>query len=332
MQLLSALALPWWSALPFICLLALIVIAPLLLSNFWHHYYKHTAIALGISVIAYFGFGLHDFHTPIETAVEYLSFVIFLGALFVAAGGIYIHADFKVTPALNVLYLFIGAIISNIIGTTGAAMLLVRPFIRLNKYKIAPYHLVFFIFIVCNVGGSLTPIGDPPLFLGYLKGIPFSFTISNLIGYWGLAIALLLGIFYALELRNKLSDEADDITSSNQIVVKGKRNLIWLVVIVGAVFLDPNFYDWLPYLDLEGKKVSFVRELIQLSAAIICYFTANKTAINSNSFDFEPILEVVFFKSSGIGLLVSNALYNSLSFFVLVVNLYFLNILCVAIL
>lgn len=294
MILLNSVTLPWWSAAPFILLLALIVIAPILLSNYWHHYYKQISVVLGLSVVAYFGFSLHDFHTPIETGVEYLSFVIFLGALFVAAGGIYIHADFKVTPKLNVLFLLMGAIVSNIIGTTGAAMLLVRPFIRLNKYKIAPYHLVFFIFIVCNVGGVLTPIGDPPLFLGYLKGVPFGFTLSHLIGYWALAIGLLLAIFYILDTKNKLSDEVDDIASSNKIVFEGKRNILWLTVIVGAVFLDPNFYDWIPYINLDGHKISFVRETIQLTSAIACYFSSNKTAINGNNFSFEPILEVVF--------------------------------------
>ena len=294
MILLNSVTLPWWSAAPFILLLALIVIAPILLSNYWHHYYKQISVVLGLSVVAYFGFSVHDFHTPIETGVEYLSFVIFLGALFVAAGGIYMHADFKVTPKLNVLFLLMGAIVSNIIGTTGAAMLLVRPFIRLNKYKIAPYHLVFFIFIVCNVGGALTPIGDPPLFLGYLKGVPFGFTFSHLIGYWTLAIGLLLAIFYGLDKKNKLSDEVDDIPSTNKIVIYGKRNILWLVVIIGAVFLDPNFYDWLPYIQLGENKISFVRETMQLSAAVACYFSANKTAINGNDFSFEPILEVVF--------------------------------------
>lgn len=294
MLLLSNLILPWWSALPFVLLLSLIVIAPIFLSKFWHHYYKQIAVVMGLLVILYFRFGLNDYHTPIETAVEYLSFVIFLGALFVAAGGIYIHADFKVTPKVNVLFLFLGAVVSNIIGTTGAAMLLVRPFIRLNKYKIAPYHLVFFIFIVCNVGGALTPIGDPPLFLGYLKGVPFSFTFINLLPYWFLAIALLCSIFYVLDVKNKLSNEVDDIKSSGGIIIKGKRNLIWLFVVVGAVFLDPNFHHWLPYISFGEHKISFVRELIQLSAAFICYKNANKTAMNSNGFEFEPILEVVF--------------------------------------
>lgn len=140
----------------------------------------------------------------------------------------------------------------------------------------------------------ITPIGDPPLFLGFLKGVPFSFTYSNLTGYWLLAISLLLAIFYVLDVKNKLSDEVDDIKVSNEILIRGKRNLIWLSIIIGAVFLDPNIYDWLPYLSLGDSKISFVRELIQLSAAIRCYITANKIAMNGNGFVFEPILEVVF--------------------------------------
>lgn len=282
-------------ALPFILLLALIVIAPLTMPKWWHHYYKHTAIALGAGVGLYYIFAIeHGGSTTFHTFWEYLSFVLFLSALFIASGGIYIHADIQNTAKNNVIFLLAGAIISNIIGTTGAAMLLVRPFIRLNKYRIKPYHLVFFIFIVCNVGGSLTPIGDPPLFLGFLKGVPFFFTLNKLFGYWVLAIALLLGIFYLKDKKDENIVDGDEVKASNKFIINGKRNIIWLTVIIGAIFIDPNLFPSLPTLHVHGHHYSFIRELIQLTSAILCFKFAKQSALKGNGFDFEPIKEIAF--------------------------------------
>lgn len=286
--------LPLWTSIPFFLLLLLIVTGPLFFSHFWHKYYKHISIFIGILVLNYFLFVKHDLHTPAETLQEYISFVALLSSLFIVAGGIYIHADLNPSPLRNVAFLLMGAVASNIIGTTGAAMLLVRPFIRLNKYKIRPYHMIFFIFIVCNVGGLLTPIGDPPLFLGYLKGVPFFFTLKYLAPYWALGILSLSFIFYIIDSRNSDNQMAYEIETTNEVVIIGKRNIFWLALVVGAVFLDPNIYEWLPYISYHGVKISFVREIIQFGSAFICYRLSDRTAINSNEFSFEPILEVVF--------------------------------------
>ena len=137
--------------------------------------------------------------------------------------------------------MIIGAIIANLIGTTGASMLLIRPFMRLNKDRIKPYHIVFFIFIVSNVGGALTPIGDPPLFLGFLKGIPFTWTIIHNSFPWLICTLILCIIFYIKDrlFYKKYHDDTVQ-TLSNKLKIKGQQSFIFLSMIIGAVFVDPN--------------------------------------------------------------------------------------------
>ena len=159
-----------WSVIPFVMLLLMIATGPLFYEHFWHKSYPIIAIILATLVVSYYLFGLHNSHSPIHAAAEYLQFIALLTGLFMASGGIMIDVDKEAKPMTNVALLAIGAVIANIIGTTGASMLLIRPFIRLNKNRIKPYHIIFFIFLVSNIGGCLTPIGDPPLFLGFLKG------------------------------------------------------------------------------------------------------------------------------------------------------------------
>ena len=158
---------------PFALLLLMIATGPLFYKHFWEHHYPKVAIALGsISVIYYLAI-LQNSYVLLHTLAEYLAFIALLSSLFVASGGILIKVDKKSTPIANVLFLLFGAVISNIIGTTDASMLLIRPYIKMNRNRISSYHIIFFIFIVSNIGGALTPIGDPPLFLGFLRGVPF---------------------------------------------------------------------------------------------------------------------------------------------------------------
>lgn len=195
----------------------------------------------------------------------------------------------------NVILLLVGAVISNLIGTTGASMLLVRPFIRLNKTRIRPYHIIFFIFIVSNVGGSLTPIGDPPLFLGFLKGVPFFWTLTNNLWPWLFAILLLAAIFYFFDKRNKVGNGMDEDTEySNKLSLIGARNFFWLALVIGSVFLDPNVIDWVPAINYDGQKFSFIREIIMFCVAFFSFKFAKKEAIQGNEFSFEPIREVAF--------------------------------------
>lgn len=286
---------PLWLVLPFVSLLLMIATGPLFFAGFWHHHYKKVSLGLGLLVALYYGFMLQNWVLPVETLAEYVSFISLLTILYVASGGIYLFVDVESKALANILFLFLAAILTNIIGTTGASVLFIRPFMRINRYRLKPYHIVFFIFIVSNIGGSLTPIGDPPLFMGFLKGVPFFWTLEHLWLPWLTAITVLLSIFYFFEKRNSSLDEVDVSTHyTNRIIIQGKQNLLWLALGIATVFLDPNIIDGLPFIDFHGKKLSFVRELLQLGAAYFCYKTADKKALQGNDFDFEPIKEVAF--------------------------------------
>lgn len=286
-----------WSVIPFVVLLLMIATGPLFYAHFWHKYYPHVAAALGaITVIYYIGY-LGDVHHPIHSLAEYASFIALLTALFVSSGGILIKVDKEGTPLTNVMLLVIGAAVANIIGTTGASMLLIRPFIRLNKDRIKPYHVVFFIFMVSNVGGSLTPIGDPPLFLGFLKGVPFEWTIIHIWPKWIFGVGLLGLIFWFLDRRD-LAKHAVSATAeySGKISILGGRNVLFLLITIIAVFIDPNVIE-LPsflYIDYHGDKLSYLREVIMLGTAFVAYKTSDKEALKGNDFNFEPIREVAF--------------------------------------
>ncbi len=175
-----------WMMIPFIVLLLSFAVMPFINKHWWEHHYPSVAIGLGILMIGYYVVGLDAPGRMLHTGMEYVSFIALIGSLFVVAGGIHLKIKGKSTPLTNVFLLAIGAVVSNVIGTTGASMILIRPFIRVNRYRIRPYHIVFFIFIVSNMGGALTPIGDPPLFLGYLRGIPFFWVAEHLWYKWGI--------------------------------------------------------------------------------------------------------------------------------------------------
>lgn len=284
-----------WLVLPFVALLLMIATGPLFYEHFWHKNYPIIAVVFAIGVVGYYIFGLHNTHSPIHAAAEYVQFISLLAALYIASGGIMIDVDKKSTPMVNTAILLFGAVISNLIGTTGASMLLIRPFMRLNKKRIKAYHIIFFIFIVSNIGGSLTPIGDPPLFLGFLKGVPFFWTLTHNFVPWVVAIILILIIFYVYDKRNKSNyDFVEDHVPSGKITIKGTRNFFWLLIVIMSVFLDPNVFNWVPFIPYDGQKISFLREVIMLTTAFLSYRFASKNALQANEFNFEPIKEVAF--------------------------------------
>ncbi|MFD2246104.1 sodium:proton antiporter [Pontibacter ruber] len=291
---------PGYLIIPFLLLIGMIASGPVLFPHFWEHNYKKVAVTLGLLVLAYYLFALQDVHMPIHTLAEYASFAVLLSSLYIAAGGIYININARATPLMNVALVAIGAVLANIVGTTGASLLLIRPFIRLNIHRIKPYQIVFFIFIVSNAGGLLTPLGDPPLFIGFLKGVPFFWTLQHLFMPWVLAIILLCLAFFLLDRRNKEKEftprpeVVSKIEEKTEFYITGKRNLFWLAIIIGAIFLDPNVVEGLPHIAYDGNKFSFLREVIQLSAAFACFRFSSKTALAGNQFNFHPILEVVF--------------------------------------
>ena len=276
---------------PFIVLLLMIATGPLLYRHFWEHNYPKVAIFLGSITVIYYSFIRHDFISLTHTLEEYISFIALLTSLFVASGGILIRIDRKATPMINTTLLAFGGVISNLIGTTGASMLLIRPYIRINKERIKPYHIIFFIFIVSNIGGGLTPIGDPPLFLGFLKGIEFFWVIKHVWFIWLLAIAIILVIFYLFDMKNYKKALTTKTSYTGKIEFIGKRNFLFLAIIILSVFIDPAVLSWVPSL----HPLPFgIREIIMFTVAFISYKSAKPEALKGNEFNFEPIKEVAF--------------------------------------
>jgi Na+/H+ antiporter NhaD/arsenite permease-like protein len=270
-----------WFIAPFILLLMSIAVMPFINRHWWEKNYHLVAYTLGFIVIFYYSFSLSNVPRLFLTSYEYISFISLIGSLFVVSGGIHVRIRGKSTPIGNVALLAIGAVISNILGTTGASMILIRPYLRMNKYRIKGYHVVFFIFIVSNIGGALTPIGDPPLFLGYLKGVPFFWIITRVSEIWALTVGLVLMVFYLIDLYNfrKESAHVRKDAVEEEPEVSGLHNIIFLIVILAAVFI-------------ESPAPLMLREVIMWGAAIASYYTTKKEIHDKNDFNFIPIKEV----------------------------------------
>ena len=266
--------------LPFALLLGAMAVAPACAPRWWEKHYPKIALGLGAVTAGIYLFILHDAKSLGHAAQEYVSFVALVGSLFVVSGGIHIGVKGESTPLKNVAFLFTGALLANVLGTTGAAMLLIRPWLRLNRSRVAAHHVVFFIFIVANVGGGLTPIGDPPLFLGYLQGVPFWWVAKNCWPMWAVAVGALLAIFYVVDKINFQSapKTVSEMTQTQDSwKVDGLPNLFFLAVILGAVFVESPI---------------FLREGLMVAAAIGSYFTTKKTVHAANGFNFHPVQEV----------------------------------------
>ena len=272
---------PLWIA-PFVALLLGIALIPFLAKAWWHRRYPWVALALGAITTGYYTIGLNNGTRMLHSFHEYISFMCLIGSLFVVSGGIHIRVRGESRPLVNVLYLLCGGVLANVLGTTGASMLLIRPFLRTNKYRLTSYHIVFFIFIVSNVGGCLTPLGDPPLFLGYLRGVPFLWVAEHCWAIWAFAMVALLGIFWILDYLDFVrapKEVREKETSHEQWRFDGLHNLFFLGLILVAVFL---------------QQPPFLREALMIAAAVGSYFTTAKTVHEANHFDFEPLKEVAF--------------------------------------
>jgi len=269
-----------WMLLPFGALLALIALAPLFFADWWSRHYPKVAIGLGVITLGYYLFGLHAQARVLNVAHDYVGFIALVGALFVVSGGIHINVKGEATPLVNVIFLLVGAVLANLLGTTGASMLLIRPWIRMNKYRITAHHIVFFIFIVSNVGGCLTPIGDPPLFLGYLYGIPFWWVAEHCWPMWLTGVGILLAMFYVVDRWNftRAPRAVRTVETAHETWrFDGVANLFFLAMILGAVFVN---------------KPAFLRETLMIAAAIGSYFVTNKDIHTANHFNLHPIKEV----------------------------------------
>ncbi|HEU5070333.1 MAG TPA: sodium:proton antiporter [Verrucomicrobiae bacterium] len=270
-----------WMILPFALLLGAIALGPLINGDWWGKHYAKVALGLGAITLAYYLLGLHAGERALHVAHEYASFIILIGSLFVVSGGIHMTVKGEATPLENVLFLMIGAVVANLLGTTGASMLLIRPWIRMNKYRITAHHIVFFIFVVSNVGGCLTPIGDPPLFLGYLKGVPFLWVLEHCWPMWATALGVLLVMFYMVDSFNyrRAPKAVRDLIAAprDEFKFQGLHNLFFLGLILAAVFVNHPI---------------FLRELLMVAAAVGSWFTTRKPVHEANHFTFHPIKEV----------------------------------------
>jgi Na+/H+ antiporter NhaD/arsenite permease-like protein len=286
---------PLWLVLPFIIMLVMIATGPLFYPHHWHHHYPKYAAALGAVVTVYYLFVMGAPMPMVHALEEYLAFIALVASLFIAASGIYIQVNAKGTPLANSILLFVGSVVANIIATTGAAMLFIRSYMRLNKGRLKPYHICFFIFLVANIGGGLTPIGDPPLFLGFLRGVPFFWTLTNVWYVWLPTVLFLLAIFYVFDTLNEEEGDFDpELENSSKVVeLEGSTNFWWVLVVILSVFIDPNVIEGVPELSVAGVHMPFgIREVIMFAVCYLAYKTANKEAMEKNRFNFEPIREV----------------------------------------
>ncbi len=263
--------------LPFVAMLGAIACAPIVLRHHWERHYHEVSVAFGAIPVAYYLLVLKNPERIGHLAHEYVSFITLIGSLFIVAGGIRISVHGAARPRANVLFLLAGAIAANIVGTTGAAMLLIRPWIRMNRRRFAAFHTVFFIFIVANAGGCLTPIANPPLFLGFIKGVPFWWVFVHCWPAWAIINAALLLIFYLLDRASFRRSPIPPETGSRRFAVGGWHNFLFFAVILGSLFIS---------------KPPFLRETLMVGAAVASWLTTSREAHRANDFTFAPIQEV----------------------------------------
>ena len=298
----AALSAAW--IVPFLGILLSIALVPLTAPNFWHHHFGKTsafwALAFLIPFAASYGVNLaleEVFHTLLA---EYLPFIILLVALFTVAGGINIRGNLHGTPALNTGLLGLGTVLASIMGTTGAAMLLIRPLLRANDNRKHRAHVVvFFIFLVANIGGALTPLGDPPLFLGFLRGVDFFWTTKAMFWPMLIAAAILLVLFYLIDAYfYKRADEQlpkrTDPTPDEPLHIDGKLNFALLGAILGCVLVSGL---WRPGLEvtLYGTRLELqnvLRDMALLAIAWASWRFTPASVRKAHHFEWGPIIEV----------------------------------------
>ena len=273
-------ALPLVAALPFVALLLTIALAPVAAPHWWHHNRNKALVTLLLSAPILVYLRMHAPELLNEKLNEYVSFIVVIAALFVVTGGIHIRGSLAGTPLVNTGVLGVGAILANLLGTTGASVLLIRPLLRANKRRKRVAHIViFFIFIVANCGGLLTPIGDPPLLLGFLKGVPFEWTL-RLWPQWLLLNGVLLLIFNLWDQRALNKDEQELPGSQHEEVliheplrVQGGIEMLVLLGIIISIVLAAS-------------------SLVIVGLALIGYFAGSRDRRTKNAFTFGPIIEV----------------------------------------
>ena len=286
-----------YSLIPFLLMLGSIAAFPLFWSHFWEKNKNKLIVALVLSVpvvIYLFVSGLSEelFKTII---FDYIPFIVLLGSLFTITGGIYLTGDIQAKPSINTLFLGIGAILASFMGTTGAAMLLIRPVIQTNKERQYKTHtILFFIAIIANCGGLLTPLGDPPLFMMYLRGAPFTW-FFQLLPEWFITNGLLIICYFLFDTYYYRKEPKKalllDKLEIRPIRLQGKVNFIWLTgVIISVAFINEQYL----YIINLNPYLKFLREGAIISMAILSLLLTPQLLRVSNNFTWEPIKEVAY--------------------------------------
>ena len=261
---------------PFAILLLSIAIFPLILQQHWERHYQKLCALLAATTCGYYVFALHGAARVQHAAGEYATFIVVVGTFFVVAGAIHLHIPRPASPLANVAFLFSGSILANFIGTIGASMLLLRPFLHMNRARSGAMHVAFFIFTIGNLGGALLPVG-PPLFLGYIKGVPFLWTALHCWPQWLTATAALLGIFFVADTIARSRGPTAE-TPATRFHCYGKWNFGALLALLLILVFVP-----------DG-----VREPLMLMVAMVSYFFTPQRVFEANEFSWRPLIEVAW--------------------------------------
>lgn len=286
---------PIYSVTPFVLMLLAIAILPLTSPHFWESNKNKFFVSLALGIPTGFWLLANNLSEALIHSIffDYVPFIILLGALFIITGGIHLEGDLLANPRVNTIFLIISAILASFMGTTGAAMLLIRPLLKTNFRRKHKTHIIlFFIAIAANCGGLLTPLGDPPLFILYLRGVPF-FWFFNLVKEWFIANALLITIFYFVEKHYYKKESEEDLSLDRseyqKLRIKGQRNLIFLLGVVLAVaFINPLFLSFIQPHHIS----SYLREIAIVLMAVLSLVLTSRKVRQQNNFNWHPINEV----------------------------------------
>ena len=294
-------SLPVWTVIPFAGILLSIALCPLLTPRFWHHHFGKVSAFWALLfalpfLLVHRGVALYEIlHILL---IDYVSFIILLWGLFTISGGIVLKGSLRGTPAVNTVMLMIGTVLASWVGTTGAAMVMIRPVLRANRDRVKKAHIIcFFIFLVANIGGSLTPLGDPPLFLGFLHNVPFFWVTTHILPHMLVASLILLGIFYAVDLYYYRKEDplptADLNGKAEPLRIEGLYNFILLAGVVSVIIISGY---WRPFhlsvfeIELHGQNL--FRDGVIIALGLFSLYLTPKRLREANEFSWGPILEV----------------------------------------
>ena len=269
--------------LPFVTLLLAIAFAPVVLRHHWEKHYRQLCVALPLITAAYYIVGWRAPAPVLHALLEYLSFITVVGSFYTVAAGIYLRTRGAGQPLANTLFLAAGGLAANLIGTVAASLLLIRPWMTMNRYRFQRLHIAFFIFVVSNIGGALLPVG-PPLFLGYLKGVPFWWALQRCWLQWVVTLGAVLLVFYVCDriaLRRARQSRSLAAIEPENWRCDGARNFPLLIILLGALIGLPPVW----------------REVVMIGTAAIGFFATPKRVHAANAFTFAPAIEVgwIFF-------------------------------------